>query len=386
VTRYNLGRSNPIKMTADELKTMIGKSLLAQGFCIENGCIASPDCNDKDELRRLHASAVQHKLEVAEPGLRRFQDALLKRIACGSDLSPTDISPRLVEVMPGSEDELLFRFVRLHWTIPVSAGYGRRLRFLVVDDSNDKLIGILGLGDPVFSLGVRDRWIGWNQDAKRDRLRNVLDAFILGSVPPYSHLLGSKLVAMLAASDEVRLAFARKYSDKRSIIRRKVPDSRIALITTLSALGRSSVYNRVRFRDRALYESIGFSVGSGEFHFSNGIYSSLFAYAQENCEPTAKKGRWGTGFRNRREVVRKCLLSVGLPDALMYHGVQREVFGVPLARNAREFLRGEHSRLQWHKQSASDLFLSFRERWLLPRAARTSEYRDFDPKEYRLWT
>ena len=39
------------------------------------------------------------------------------------------------------------------------------------------------------------------------RLRNVMDAFVLGAVPPYRELLCGKLVAMLAASDEVRDAF-----------------------------------------------------------------------------------------------------------------------------------------------------------------------------------
>jgi hypothetical protein len=372
-------------MISTQLRDVIHRSLIDQGFRVNDGCIEAPDCRDKDALRRLHASAVQHQLETAKPGLERFQDLLLERIASGREVVPHDISPKLVQVLPDSTDELLFRFARLHWAIPVSAGYGRRLRFLVVDDNNQKLMGIIGLGDPVFSLGVRDRWIGWSDVAKRDRLRNVLDAFILGSVPPYSYLLGGKLVAMLASSGEIRHAFATKYSKSRSVIRRKTPDPRVALITTLSALGRSSVYNRIRFRDRLLYESIGFSNGSGDFHFSNGIYATVLEYAREHCEPTAKKSRWGGGFRNRREVIRKCLLSLGMPDKLLYHGVQREVFAIALAENTREFLRGEHSRLRWHHQSAAELFEGFRDRWLLPRAAWDKSYLSFDRNEYRLW-
>ena len=99
---------------------------------------------------------------------------------------------------------------------------------LVIDQSNNKLIGVIGLGDPVFNLAARDSWIGWTKEQRRDQLRNVMDAFILGAVPPYSYLPGGKLVAMLAASNEVRLAFRAKYFNHRSVIRRKTPDARLA--------------------------------------------------------------------------------------------------------------------------------------------------------------
>jgi hypothetical protein len=377
--------NNKMQLAADELRERIRGSLREQGFRVRHGLICPPDPQNKDGLRHLHAAAVQHAIQRSEPGLRQFQRDFLTRIASGNEVVPERVSPALVRVEPDSLDELLFRFVRLHWTIPVSPGYGRRMRFLVIDQSNQKLIGVIGLGDPVFNLAVRDRWIGWDGNARRDRLRNVMDAYILGSVPPYSCLLGSKLVAMLTASDEVRQEFAHKYAIRRSVIRRKLPDPRLALITTMSALGRSSVYNRLRLKDRLLFESLGFSEGSGEFHFSNGIYASILAFAAENCEPTAKKSRWGTGFRNRREVIRKCLAELGLPEALLYHGIRREVFAVPLARNTREFLRGQHVRLRWYKQSASDLFMWFRERWLLPRALRDARYRSFQRRDYALW-
>jgi len=38
----------------------------------------------------------------------------------------------------------------------VSRGYGRQ-RFLIWDQSNEKLIGLIALGDPVFNLRVRDQ-------------------------------------------------------------------------------------------------------------------------------------------------------------------------------------------------------------------------------------
>jgi hypothetical protein len=260
------------------------------------------------------------------------------------------------------------------------------LRFLVVDEHNGKLIGLIGLGDPVYSLGPRDQWVGWTLSDRKKRLRNVLDAFVLGAVPPYSFLLCGKLVAMLAASNTVRDAFKRKYGGTRSVIGHKVHDGRLALITTTSALGRSSLYNRLRLGERLLYQSVGFTKGSGEFHFSNGLYGAITEFAENHCEPTAKQNRWGTGFRNRREVIKKCLPALGLSSNWVYHGVKREVFVIPLARNSREFLRGEHSRLRWFDHSVPNLFLFFRERWLLPRSKRDLGFNSWKRNDWQLWS
>ena len=373
------------EMNQDQLRGKILESLREQGFEIRGDALVPPDPTDKEGIRQLHAEAVRHRIAKAKPSLKRHEDRLLGFIAAGSEVVPNSICPRLVLVQSGSEAELLFRYVCLHWSIPVSAGYGRRLRFLVFDDSNGKLIGLFGLGDPVFSLGPRDQWIGWGSSQKKKRLQSVMDLFVLGAVPPYSQLLCGKLIALLATSREVQQAFRQKYHGKRSLISGKALDGRLALLTTISALGRSSLYNRLTYRGELVFRSVGFTRGSGEFQFSNGLYEDLRRLAVEHCQATAKHVRWGNGFRNRRELLRKVLPLIGLSRELVYHGVQREIFVAPLASNAAAFLRGESERLTSHDRAADDLFAWFRERWLLPRAARDDAYRGFDPETYRLW-
>ena len=50
----------------------------------------------------------------------------------------------LIVFRPRSFDGLLWRWLSLHWSIPVSSGYGRRLRFLVVDEGHQgKVIGLI---------------------------------------------------------------------------------------------------------------------------------------------------------------------------------------------------------------------------------------------------
>lgn len=369
----------------EHLRSRILESLEADGFTFEGTRLIPPDRAQKEDARAMHARALSTARERSRDGLQRAEDRLLARIADGDEVNPDRIAPRLIEVARNSEDELLFRYARLHWSIPTSSGYGRRLRFLVVDDYNDRLIGIIGLGDPVFAIADRDRWIGWDASARLQRLRFVMDAFVLGAVPPYSSLLAGKLVALLAGSNEVRCAFARKYASTHAFISGQPSGSAIALLTTVSALGRSSLYNRLRYRDDLVYQSVGFTRGTGDVHFSDGLYGDIREYASKWCTPSARNPRWGHGFRNRREVIKKCLADVGLSAEWVLHGLAREVFAAPLARNTREFLRGEDEDLAYYDRPADHLIAWFRERWLQPRAASDHRYREFVRDEYRLW-
>lgn len=374
-----------IPSDAESLKNRIRESLEQQGFEIKNNQVCLPGGLDKEKIRELHSESVRHKIEERKKGLIRHEPLLLQRLASGTDIVPNKICPKLIEVHSGSEDELLFRYASLHWSIPVSSGYGRRLRFLVVDKHTDKLIGLFGLGDPVFSLGKRDQWIGWNKEDRNERLHHVVEAFVLGAVPPYSFLIGGKLIALLAVSNEVRETFRRKYQGKTSIIREREQPGEIALITTTSALGRSSLYNRLKFEDRLAFKHVGNTQGFGGFHFSNGIYAAIMEFAKSNATATASHESWGKGFRNRREVVQKTLIQLGLPRSWQNHGIKREIYVSPLAENTQDFLKGNASQLDYYDQPSSELFNWFRERWLLPRSERDERYKEWEPQEWKLW-
>lgn len=372
-------------MNKRELKDLIIRSLKKQGFRLKDNQVLPPRNLKKEKIRDLHAIAVKHRIQEAGKHLARYEPRLLERIADGYEVVPEQVSPKLVEVQPSSEDEKLFRYAALHWSIPISSGYGRRLRFLVIDEQNEKLIGLIGLGDPVFSLSARDKWIGWDQEAKKDRLSNVMDAFVLGAVPPYSLLRCGKLVAMLTAGKEVRIAFKKKYEGRESRINAKQHDARLALVTTTSALGRSSIYNRLKYQKSLLYYGVGFTQGFGEFHFSNGLYKHISEFAAARTEPTAKHERWGEGFRNRREVVKNCLKELGITNDWTYHGIKREIFVIPMAKNADSFLRGEHSKLLWYNRSVADLTSFFKGRWMLPRCQQDRDYQLWERETWRLW-
>jgi hypothetical protein len=372
-------------LSAKKLRERINLSLRKQGYRVRGSKVSLPPNPTKDDYRSLNALAIAKKLAVSGPGVKRHESRLQEYIANGSEVVPEKVQPKVVLVRPETEHELLFRYACLHWSIPVSAGYGRRLRFLVLDKSNGKLIGLFGLGDPVYAMKARDDWIGWDREAKKERLYHVMDAYVLGAVPPYSSLLCGKLVAMLALSNEVRRAFRRKYGGHVSLISQQVRPPHLALLTTTSALGRSSIYNRIRLNGFDYWQSVGFTSGWGDFHFSNGVYHYIRAYAEMRCKATAKHDAWGDGFRNKREVVRKCLAKIGLSTNLQCHGIRREIFVAPLGGEAARFLKCEVNRPGSYDWPAADLAEAFKERWLLPRAERKPEYREFRREEYRLW-
>jgi hypothetical protein len=147
----------PTVLSRRLLRKRIIESLEAQGFAHKRGILTPPEFIDKDDIRKKNLPSVQLARSNAEPGLRRHQDDLLAQFAYGSEVHPEKFAAKLIEVQPKTREELLFRFARLQWSIPTSAGYGRRLRFLVTDQANGKLVGLIGLGDPVFTLGPRDR-------------------------------------------------------------------------------------------------------------------------------------------------------------------------------------------------------------------------------------
>ncbi|MBU6411526.1 MAG: DUF4338 domain-containing protein, partial [Verrucomicrobia bacterium] len=165
------------------LRSAIRRSLRAQGFRILDNRISFRQRHDKRSIRKRHEHAVEKKILLAGGTLARNEPKLLAYIASGNEVDPDRIKPRLHQVEPDTIESRLFRYACLHWSIPISEGYGRRLRFLIFDESNGKLIGLFALGDPVYSIKARDEWIGWDSTTKAERLYHVMDAYVLGAVP-----------------------------------------------------------------------------------------------------------------------------------------------------------------------------------------------------------
>ena len=321
-----------------------------------------PSSSDRDfskqnirEIHKSHRQEAQTRI-VKALGRFRIERYLKEYIANGDEIAVEEISP-IVELVDTEEKGRVFRFATLLWSIPVSLGYGRRMRFLVRDQHNGRLIGVFALCDPVFNLKARDEWVGWDQAGRRERLVNSMSAYVVGAVQPYSELLGGKLITTLVGSKEVGDKFEERYGHTVGHISKARKNAKLTLVTFTSALGRSSMYNRVRLYNGseshpavALY-SRGYTEGFGHFQISENHFRQLHRILKEDEHPYISP-RMGTGPNWRIRVVRAGLEKLGFQDtdAVLRHGIQREVYVMPIADNTRAFLAGEDEFPQFDNQ------------------------------------
>ena len=370
-------------MRKRSIKAEISRSLLQLGFTTNGDKLVAPILTDKASIRDYHRTAVGHVLRKNLLWIAKNETKLFEYFADGSEVDPLRIYPSL-KLVESEFDNALFRYATYTWSVPVSKGFGRRMRYLVFDESNGKLIGLIGLTDPVIGLRARDRWIGWDRRLKESNLVHVMDAHVLGALPPYSYLLGGKMVATLATSKEVRRRFRKKYEGRSTIISRRLIDPELVLLTTTSALGMSSMLDRLRFRDRQLWLWVGMTEGFGAFQFNNGLFDLMFQYLDDLKDPVLRRYDFGKGPNWRFRVIRECLKKLGGTQVVLTHGVKRGVYVAPMAHNPRRYLTGQNPTPRYFGQGTDELFAYFRERYLLPRSQRDSRYKQFSRESIRV--
>jgi hypothetical protein len=331
----------------------------------------------KDYLRSLHEPAVHAELLKSQKWITANYPKYSKYFANGADISPEIIKPTLVEV----DDEhwaTLFRLARLTWSLPFTRGYGRRLKFVLLDEANEKLIGVLGLQSPPLDFPVRDRLFNYPEGRKIELVNQTMDIYTLGAIPPYNRLLGGKLVALAAASDEVRQAYSKKYRGYVTEIDKQVLPARLVALTTTSAYGRSSIYNRLNYDDRAIAYSIGYTEGYGSFHLAP-LYPLVCEFLKESGKVT--RGGFGVGPRIMWQNYKRVFRLLDLPGHLLKHGIKREAFLFPLSSNLENYMNGKASRPIYYHQTFQDLAEWWRTRWLLPRADRVDGWHVWDKEQ-----
>lgn len=361
------------------LHQMIHERLLDLGFTKNcKGYFVEGEIS-KQRIRDLHSMHRQEVLDQNKSFIATCRPELFKNFANGWEVDPARINPELIEVKADTTESRLFRLACLLWSVPVSQGFGRRLRFLVRDRQNGCLIGLLALGDPVFNLSARDAWVGWTHNDRRQRLVHVMDAYVLGALPPYSMLIGGKLVAAMIGSDEIKAAYERKYLGLRAVISGNENRARLVLLTTTSALGRSSIYNRLAVPDGPRFMRIGITKGFGHFHLSGEIFESLRAYLEAQGHPYASGHRFGMGPNWKIRVARAALEKLGINgNTILKHGIEREVYAIPLAMNWREVLLGKHRNVRSCTMPLAEISQYCLNRWVIPRAERDERYKRFE--------
>lgn len=227
--------------------------------------------------------------------------------------------------------------------------------------------------------------------AKADRVGIAMaDITVCGAIAPYNPILGGKLVAMMAASPEVISAYRKKYARQESEIassmaaRPIVRRSQLVFLGTTSLYGvGSSQYNRLRMPSERIggepgellaYHELGKSEAYGTSHFSEVTVDALVALVQQSSNGQRVNSIFGEGVSPKLRKIRDGLEALNLPaDALLQHGRHRIVYGVPVARNLREFLLGMDDEPDYifdmtsPERSTEEIGRWWTERWLSKR-------------------
>jgi hypothetical protein len=316
---------------------------------------------EKNQIQADDFREIQKRLaESTTSKGKEYYDKVVDSIAIPSDINILKVNPYLVSVESKTSHQRLWAYASSFWSIPISNGYGRRMRYFVFDGQNNKLIGILGLCDPVIGLGVRDKSIGWSKDQKLEKLYNCLTAYILGAIPPYNLILGSKLIALTVMFPEIRQDFYRKYKDKSSLISGENKDSYLVYVDTLGAFGKSAIYNRL-----VNWEFIDYTKGQSHLHITaNGSWEVIKEIVPAHIFETYKFGK-GPNWKMR--ILKAGLRELGLSTDMLSIGWQRAYYRCPLAQNWNQYLLGETDEIIWQGFEKDELVKYWYERWINPR-------------------
>ena len=335
--------------------------------------------DDKDRIRMMHSASTQARLKESHQWILSAWKQRSHYFADGKELTPARIDPVLVQVETKEHNDL-FRLGRYTWSLPYSRGYGRRLRFLIFDRHHQKLIGILGLQSPPIDFAPRDQRVNYPQGRKVEMVNQTMDIFTLGAIPPYNRLLGGKLVVCAASSQEILLSYQERYHGATTQMQNRIIPAHLPLLTTTSAFGRSSIYNRVNFREspksapRAIAIPIGYTKGFGNFHLDE-LYPDIRNFLLQQGK-LVQPG-FGSGPKPIWQNIKRAMTMLNINGRPLRHGIQRQAWAIPLAENAWEYLSNQAEEPSYYRNSFEELSQWWKERWLMPRSERISDWKDW---------
>ncbi|MFH2146315.1 MAG: Druantia anti-phage system protein DruA [Candidatus Omnitrophota bacterium] len=327
--------------------------------------LAPPGIYSKDIVREGMSFARQEVITQNRSWIDAHIETVRRNLSSGIDALRSEIRPE-IEVCETQRQNDLFRMCRYYWSSPASEYVGRRIRVLVRDGGlpEKPLIGIAAIGSSIIHIPDRDKWIGWDIKTRTERIIYLMDAYVVGALPPYSDLLGGKLIAYILASNELRQIYKKKYAKTKTIINGRKRISDLALIMTTSLYGlNSSQYNRLKYKKSLLCRPIGTTSGFGTIHISNETFSAMRELVLNEGYDISHK--FGDGPNWRMRVVRMaCDLLKLDPDAILKHSFKRGLFAVPLAINWKGYLNGKVKKLIYRDLPLKKLTNHWQTRWL----------------------
>jgi hypothetical protein len=303
-----------------------------------DGLATAKECKKPTEqlIKRLLAAASESERERREQ-LRdsHARGESVKRTESESSIEEDTLSPLYMRKRAQALADVLFARMAL-----LQAGIAERpydsLQTLLKTDEGRKALRI-----------------GLHSNKKTKIGSSMMDIIVCGAIPPYSEMLGGKLVAMLMASPQVIREYQEVYGNQAGEIASRLagrdvvrPADLVFLTTTSLYHVGSSQYQRIRIPGprnlHVEFEHIGRTEGFGSTVLTTETTEFLRKLTIEAEGMKRVNNIFGEGISPKLRMTRDGLALIGIPqDLVLRHNCPRLVYGVKLAKNAFEYLRGE---------------------------------------------
>lgn len=367
------------RLTKDEidLRGRIIGHMLESGFTVNPHL--KPERYTAEAYRRIQKRARDEQILSSRDFLAGALEKARESCPNGADIDPARISLRIREVRAGEPDEKLFRWWNLvWWSMPYQKAYGRQMRLLLWDEGHDAPFGLVSLQSPLLRMGVRDRYLGI-PDNEVDYWANMsMSAQRVGALPPYNGIIGGKMAALSMTSDEVRHMYREKYKGRITMIYKRIIEPELLFVTTTSAFGPSSMYDRLTYGKSLAAIPMGYTKGEGTFHLPDDLTREMYALMRERGLNTSTT--YGNGPSRKLAIFKESFRRLGL-SGFQRHGIRRQAYLFPLIINLPDVIHS-HEGPQWVERPLVDIVEYWKERWAIARSTRVPKWRDFKASEY----
>jgi hypothetical protein len=364
-------------MSPAALRTKIIDSLNLQGFSV-NGSV-KPKSVCKNTFKKIQQYSRKEQIKLNHNFITESYNEVERYLINGNDIDPAEIELELREVDSETTESILFKWWNLiWWNVPYQRAYGRQMRFLLWDKKHNAPFGLIGLQSPVLKMSVRDKYLQIPSETLDVWVNKSMQAQRLGALPPYNQLLGGKMVALALTSSALRRNYRKKYKDTETILQKRVIEPDLLFLTTTSAFGRSSIYNRLKYKNELVAQSLGYTKGSGTFHINRNLYLDIQNYLLQKGEFISTS--FGNGPSQKIKMLDKAFTMLNLRK-YSYHNIEREFFLFPLAKNLKNVI-AKDIQPKYYRRELNELTEFWKERWCIPRSIRFDDWRNFNGQQF----
>jgi len=363
----------------EALKNEIIDVMKAQGFLVNPHL--RPKTKEKADIRKIHQQKRNEVIKSHKKVLLKNLDKVKKHSINGNTLQPEKIDLKLVEVRPNSLEADIFLWWNLSWwSLPFDRPIGRQMRFILWDKHHNAPFGLIGLQSPPIRSPARDKYI--QLDKKNHEysfwINQSMYAQRVGALPPYNELLGAKMVGLALTSNEIRECYRNKYANSVSLLEKRILPNRLLFITTTSAYGKSSVYERITYNGDSVSCFMGFTSGAGTFHVPEALYEKILEFLA--TEGVNVKRGYGTGPSRKLGLISRAFDKLGI-GSFMVHNIKRGHYLFENVSNLHGVMHN-HEKPLWYDRPFEKMQRYWKNRWCIPRSQRKRTWKQFSSESY----